>query len=230
MSNSPNKIVNPFAVNASEIDSYPSETPDTEGFYNSGGWSSGFMNDPPNYKPRGQTFNRLFFELFYRAKDYCVNKFYRYDSTHSTNLGGYPIDATVMGDDGETIYINTVSNNTTNPNSGGSGWKKIFNFIFKGLVIIDADNGSFTLPDCFNNYTVKWGAFTTTTTNELVNVTFASPFAHKCYHVSPMCTGGSDTTDPQNNPYLSAHPSTSGFSIMYSRTGASSFTYLAFGK
>lgn len=126
MSNSANKIVNPFAVDASEIDGYPSETPDTEGFYNSGGWSSGFMTKPPGYKPRGQTFNRLFFELFYRAKDYCVNKIYRYDSTHSANLGGYPLDATVLGNDGQTLYINTVANNTTNPNSGGAGWKAFY--------------------------------------------------------------------------------------------------------
>lgn len=120
MSNTSTKIAKIFGLNATNIDDYPPTTPDSTGYSAESGY-------PANYGttdfPTLQQFNRLFFELFSVGYAHYQNKIYRYDSAYATALGGYKIDATVMGDDGETIYLSTANNNMTNPNSGGAGWK-----------------------------------------------------------------------------------------------------------
>lgn len=45
-----------------------------------------------------------------------------FDAALATAIGGYPKGAVVLGDDGVTVYRNTVDSNSTNPNTGGAGW------------------------------------------------------------------------------------------------------------
>jgi hypothetical protein len=55
----------------------------------------------------------------------CMGGTYMYDSAFSTLIGGYPKYATLMSSTGNGFWINTVDNNTTDPDSGGaSGWIK----------------------------------------------------------------------------------------------------------
>ena len=49
---------------------------------------------------------------------------YTYDSTfaNDTNVNGYPIGSQLLRADGQGYWLNTVDNNTSNPDSGGAGW------------------------------------------------------------------------------------------------------------
>jgi hypothetical protein len=45
-----------------------------------------------------------------------------YDSAFSAAIGGYPLGAVLKSADGLTWWRSTVENNTSNPDTGGSGW------------------------------------------------------------------------------------------------------------
>lgn len=48
-----------------------------------------------------------------------------YDSAFSTAIGGYPKGAILASTTAGLLWLNTVDNNTTNPDSGGTGWVAI---------------------------------------------------------------------------------------------------------
>lgn len=122
MSNTPTKIVTPFGLDSTNIDAYPTGSPDITGLSAPEGFPANYMTTGGD-KPRGQLFNRLLFDVTYWVREFLSGRTPRYDAAYQTLLGGYDADATVMGDDGETIYLSTANNNMTNPNSGGAGWK-----------------------------------------------------------------------------------------------------------
>jgi len=124
MSNTPTKIVTPFGLDSTNIDAYPSDSPDITGLSAPEGFPANYMTTGGD-KPRGQLFNRLLFDVTYWVREFLSGRTPRYDAAYQTLLGGYDADSTVMGDDGLTIYLSTVNNNMTNPNSGGAGWVAI---------------------------------------------------------------------------------------------------------
>ena len=72
--------------------------------------------------PDGKDFNGVMNAATAIARWLNSGTFFIYNSAFATAIGGYPKGAQVLGDDLVTIWQNTVENNTTNPNSGGSGW------------------------------------------------------------------------------------------------------------
>lgn len=62
---------------------------------------------------------------------------YEFDQTFANKIGGYPIGAELVLSDGLTKVVNTVANNTNDPNVNMTGWvkpEKIFNIEYFGGV------------------------------------------------------------------------------------------------
>lgn len=129
-SNAPSKSPVPFAESGSKntipVDSQIGITPGLASF------TDGF---PPltmtpltagGIPPRGQDFNGILYFLSSAVRWAQAGGLYPYDSTFSTEIGGYPKGAIVLGVDGN-IWLNTADNNTSNPDAGGaSGWVSVW--------------------------------------------------------------------------------------------------------
>lgn len=50
---------------------------------------------------------------------------YQYNGTFATAVGGYPNKAVLLNAAGTGFWFNTVDNNLTNPDSGGTGWQTV---------------------------------------------------------------------------------------------------------
>jgi hypothetical protein len=72
--------------------------------------------------PKGQDMNQILYELSALSRWFSAGAQNAYDATFSAAIGGYPMGATILGNDGTTRYMSTVDSNTTNPNTGGAGW------------------------------------------------------------------------------------------------------------
>jgi len=202
MSNTPTKIVTPFGLDSTNIDAYPTDSPDITGLSAPEGFPANYMTTGGD-KPRGQLFNRLLFDVTYWVREFLSGRTPRYDAAYQTLLGGYDADATVMGDDGETVYLSTANNNMTNPNSGGAGWKTLSssaNIVsqvdaesgiatavknwtaqrvrqaFTAGLVVDNVNKSLTLPTWLGGWIVKIGITASLAADTAETVTFADAF------------------------------------------------------
>lgn len=72
--------------------------------------------------PKGQDMNQILYELSALSRWFSAGAQNAYDATFSAAIGGYPMGAMILGNDGTTRYMSTVDSNTTNPNTGGAGW------------------------------------------------------------------------------------------------------------
>lgn len=128
LTNAPGKLLLPFA-NSGAKNTIP--TPSQIGI--TGGaasWTDGF---PPltrtplaagGVPPSGLDMNGVLFALSAIARWMAVGGEFPYDGTFAadSNIGGYPKGASVLRADGLGRWFNLVDNNTTNPDTGGSGW------------------------------------------------------------------------------------------------------------
>lgn len=72
--------------------------------------------------PFGQDFNGIFYDVTNIIRYMQAGGQPTFSYALATAIGGYPKGAMVLGDDGVAIYTNRVDGNSSNPNSGGSGW------------------------------------------------------------------------------------------------------------
>ncbi|MFP1862238.1 gp53-like domain-containing protein [Lonsdalea quercina] len=120
----PKKQPIPFAVNG-QREELLSKTPAGD---NSASYDVGFpavtmiLKAAGGLPPKGQDMNQIIYELSSIARWFSAGGMNAFDSDFSTGIGGYPMGAVIIGDDGNTRYMNTVESNTSNPNSGGDGW------------------------------------------------------------------------------------------------------------
>jgi len=130
---SPAKIPQPFAVTGDKTATIPQAASGVT-VPGHASWDIGF---PPvtmipvasgGIAPYGQDFNALFYNLTSAARWNQAGGFYKYDSAFATdgNVNGYPKGATLLKSDGSGLWWNSVEGNTTNPDSGGTGWADFF--------------------------------------------------------------------------------------------------------
>ncbi|MRT01869.1 gp53-like domain-containing protein [Ewingella americana] len=81
--------------------------------------------------PRGQDMNQILYELSSLSRWASSGATNSFDADFSSGIGGYPKGARILGDDGATIYISTIDDNTNNPNSSSTGWLNFTNAYLK---------------------------------------------------------------------------------------------------
>jgi hypothetical protein len=125
-SNAPTKVPLPFAnagakntiPTASQIGVTPGAASLTDGF-------------PPltrtpiaagGVPPSGQDMNGILNLISANTMWENAGGFYPYDATFSTAIGGYPKGAILAKATNNGLWLSTVDNNVTNPDTGGAGW------------------------------------------------------------------------------------------------------------
>jgi lysophospholipase L1-like esterase len=72
--------------------------------------------------PAGEDFNGILFLITAIQQWQSAGGGFKYDATFATDIGGYPKGARLDNATHDDIWINTVEDNTTNPDTGGAGW------------------------------------------------------------------------------------------------------------
>jgi len=72
--------------------------------------------------PSGADFNGILNLVSAAARWAQAGGGYRYDAGFSSAVGGYPRGAMVLKSNFSGYWLNTVENNTSNPDTGGAGW------------------------------------------------------------------------------------------------------------
>jgi len=75
--------------------------------------------------PFGEDMNGILYEITDAVQWEQAGGAYPYDSAFATAVGGYPLGAVVAATDGAGYWITTTANNTTDPESGGAGWRPL---------------------------------------------------------------------------------------------------------
>jgi hypothetical protein len=118
--------------------------------------------------PFGEDMNGVLFDLSAAVQWAQAGGMYRFDSTFSTAIGGYPIGATILLDDNITTVKSTIADNTNNPNSSMTGW-----------VVVD---GALSAASSGYKYSggllIQWGQITFGGSSG--NITFAPAFPTAC--------------------------------------------------
>src|SRR5574337_300202 len=125
-SNAPTKIQLPFAATGTKNTiPVPSQQGITPG---AASYTDGF---PPltftplsagGVPPAGADFNGIFNALSAIQQWQSAGGLFKYDASFSTAVGGYPAGAVLLNASASGLWISTSDNNTTNPDTGGSGW------------------------------------------------------------------------------------------------------------
>ena len=134
--------------------------------------------------------------------------FFQYNSTQSTAIGGYPYGAILQSGDGSGhLWLNTLSGNTSNPDSGGGNWLPL---PFAGLQTVSLTTGtvSLTSQQAARPIITLYG---TLTGNVVVNF---PPWAGQEWLVVNNCTMGGHT--------ITLQTVAAGVSTVLSTTGGAS--------
>lgn len=122
----PGKILTPWATSGLKNTIPPTADPVT----GNAGYDQGFpainmtAKEAGGIPPFGQDFNGILFSITEILRYMQAGGMPTFSSAMSSAIGGYGKGAVVLGADGVTAFQNTVDGNTSNPNSGGSGWVK----------------------------------------------------------------------------------------------------------
>lgn len=202
----PAKQPKPFGVNG-QRDAILPTTPSGD---NAASYESGFpaitmtLKTAGGKPPKGQNMNQILYELSALGRWSSTGSLNSYDSSFSTAIGGYPSGAQLISDDQLNIYINTVDGNTTNPNTGGAGWKTLTSYLNLSNVVRLSDwtasFGTGNLPasgwikhpngviEQFFTATAPAGG----STPQSVSVTFPIPFPNQVLSFRQGIPGTSD--------------------------------------
>lgn len=122
----PVKIITPWAESGLKNPIPPTANPAT----GRAGFDQGFSainmtaKEAGGIPPFGQDFNGIFYEVTNILRYMQAGGQPTFDAALATAIGGYPKGAMVLGSDGTSVYKNIVDSNSSNPNSGGSGWAR----------------------------------------------------------------------------------------------------------
>lgn len=157
-SSPPVKIYTAFAQSASP--GYITAVPQTTSTPGQFSWTLG--SGPETFlapgsggtPPLGDSFNGLMNQITDNIRWNTAGQIFPYDSTYSTNIGGYPKNSILLmgGTNGPGLWISTVNNNTVNPDSGtpsapATGWAVLQPNTYPWSAIIGAP--SFVLNSAF---------------------------------------------------------------------------------
>lgn len=122
----PSKFVTPFAESGLK-NAIPPASNNTTG---KAGFDKGFPERTMLPKasggipPSGMDFNGILYDITSAIRYMQAGGRPTYDAAFAAAIGGYPLGAVLIGDDGVSVFQNTVAGNETNPNTGGDGWAR----------------------------------------------------------------------------------------------------------
>ena len=91
--------------------------------------------------PAGGDFNGILNAITQSVRWACAGGQYAYDDAFSTAIGGYPKGALIQNAAGDVIWLNTVDDNKTNPDTG-TGWSPAIRY---GLTTVALAGSNVTL-------------------------------------------------------------------------------------
>jgi hypothetical protein len=156
--NIPSKIPLPFANAASSTYKYNIPTASQIGITN--GKASLADGFPPltftpigsgGVPPFGGDMNGILNEITAIQQWQEAGGFFFYDSAFSTTIGGYPKGAVLQSSSFNGLWVSTVENNTTNPDTGGAGW---ISLAFEGLQSVAVVSNTATLTQLQSAYPI----------------------------------------------------------------------------
>ncbi|WWQ12961.1 tail fiber protein [Ralstonia phage PQ43W] len=134
-SSRPLKWTVPFAQNDSSKVELPVSTSDPTRASLQKGFPPGTMQPPESggVPPQGEDFNGGMNQIARIAWWLMMGGGFPFDSTfaNDSNIGGYPLGATVPRSDGTGYWLNTAENNTTNPEAtdgSAANWVAAYNY------------------------------------------------------------------------------------------------------
>jgi hypothetical protein len=176
--------------------------------------------------PNGADFNGLFNQITAVLRWKQAGGPALHDATFSAAIGGYPKGAqlasvTTPG----IIWVSTVDNNTTDPDSGGAaGWVSV------AASAGGHDANGATLP---GGLMLKWGVVSVVGGEGDYTFTFPSAFPNHCYAVIPQILNPSGSTSAGFDMWLQLQSyNVNGFTAVYQSTGGNTgygVSYLAIG-
>lgn len=167
----PAKQSKPFAING-QRDAILPTTPSGD---NSASFESGFppitmtLKSAGGLPPKGKDMNQILFELSALGRWQSAGAINSFDSAFATAIGGYPKGSMLLSDTGLLIYISTVDGNTSDPNTGGSGWLDLISYLnlMSGSIPIgmpffwaSAAMPNTLFPEWSNQVFLKWNGAT----------------------------------------------------------------------
>lgn len=120
----PSKILTPWATSGLKNTIPQTANPVT----GNAGYDQGFpainmtAKEAGGIPPFGQDFNGIFFCITQILQYMQAGGLPTYSAAMSTAIGGYPLGAMLLKANGLGLWRNVSANNTSNPDSGGSGW------------------------------------------------------------------------------------------------------------
>jgi hypothetical protein len=138
-----------------------------------------------------------------------------YDATFSAAIGGYPYGAIVQSTVSGKLWMSVVDGNTTNPDSGGSGWVTAFNPIqAHGRVNTNTGGGAVAISGSTNVSSITRGTVTYSgQTMNTISVNFITAMSNANYSI--LITGGIDSVGPSGAyAFVYGTPSTTSFTIL----------------
>lgn len=212
LTDAPDKIVLPFADaglrNTIPVESQIPITPGAASFED--GFPPITMDNKAagGLPPDGLDMNGVLYDATASNRWSNAGAGYPYDSTFATdtNVGGYPAGATVVRTDGVGYWLNTVDDNTTDPEAGGAGWVPAYAY---GSSAITMTNVNVTLTSLQAGKPVI--TITGTLTGNL-NLIFPAIYAQwlirnnttGSYSITCKTASGTGVVVPQSQPTLVA--------------------------
>jgi len=157
-SNIPLKIQIPFANSAGS--SYKNTIPQASQIGITNGKASLTDGFPPltfqpissgGIPPFGADFNGILYEITAIQQWQEAGGMFPYDSSFSTTIGGYPKGAVLQAAAFGGLWVNTIENNTSNPDTGGAGWSSL---AFEGSQSVTVTTADVTLTSLQAAYPV----------------------------------------------------------------------------
>ena len=170
--NIPSKIPLPFANSAGS--SYKNTIPVASQIGITNGKASLTDGFPPltfqaissgGVPPFGADFNGILNEITAIQQWQNAGGFFPYDSAFSTAIGGYPKGAILQAASFGGLWVSTLENNTSNPDTGGAGWTSL---AFEGSQAITVTSADVTVSQLQSAYPVIIVSGTLTAARNLI--------------------------------------------------------------
>ena len=136
--------------------------------------------------PFGQDMNGVLFNVTQAIQYSQAGGLFPYDSVFATAVGGYPNGAVVQASDRSCLWLNSVANNTTAPESFGAGWSPLCAY-GETLISLSSSNVTLTALQSAKNIIILSGAIST-------NLNIILPTYLKQWTIVNNCTGAYSVT------------------------------------